>query len=398
MDEVWKYTKIAESNFQDYAWANEIPLAGEKIDWETLYQSMLPPNSTVFVFENGSLVGQSERCPAGITLTSGELPGDLQAYSPSPAWLKVCAEAALSQQGRKWHWIVSETRTEPLYVLHFYTGSRSKQAVFARHCVEIEKGVSATIVEIHGDLYDNNLRGLCYGQAEMRVAVGAQVQHHRLSLATSGMTAIADLNVNIHDKAAYDLRTISSGGKQHRHNVILSLIGDHAKASVKCLHWASHQDSLDTHLEVQHKANYGESDVMIRGVAERRGASSVTGKIVIPEGAAQNSAQLENKNLLLSREATINSRPQLEIYHDNIQRCTHGATVGYLDNEALFYLQSRGIPVAEAKKMLIDSFIEPVLSAFSPVLVDELRAQLLAIPVPIVTEQSPVSGVTESHA
>jgi Fe-S cluster assembly protein SufD len=133
---------------------------------------------------------------------------------------------------------------------------------------------------------------------------------------------------------------------------------------------------------VHHEADNGESDVLIRGVAERRGTSSVTGRIVIPETAAQNSAQLENKNLLLSREATINSRPQLEINHDSIQRCMHGATVGCLDNDALFYLQSRGIPVAEAKKMLMDSFIEPILSVFSPVFVEDVRAQLLGMPTP----------------
>ena len=120
--------------------------------------------------------------------------------------------------------------------------------------------------------------------------------------------------------------------------------------------------------------------MLIRGSADRRATSSVTVKIVIPEAAAQNSAQLENKNLLLSREATINSRPQLEIHHDSIHRCTHGATVGCLDNEALFYLQSRGIPVAEAKKMLTDSFIEPVLAAFSPAFVEDVRAQLLGMP------------------
>src|SRR5690606_35565106 len=103
-----------------------------------------------------------------------------------------------------------------------------------------------------------------------------------------------------------------------------------------------------------------------RGIAERKATSSVTGKIVIPKTAAQYSAQPENKNLLLSREASINSRPQLEISQDSIQRCTHGATVGCLDDEALFYLLSRGIPVAEAKKMLMNGFFEPVLSAFSP--------------------------------
>ena len=380
MDEDWKYTQIAESSFREYAWANALPSAGEKIDWSSLYASAIPPNSTVFIFENGALVGQSENCPAGLTLSSGQSANEPAVSSKSPHWLVLCAEAALEQQQRKWDWTVTENLDAPLYVLHFYTGSRPKQAVFARHCFYVAANVSATLVEIHGDLYDSNTRGLCYGQTHITLEAAAVLEHHRLSLATAGMTCVADLDVNIGGKAGYDLCTIVSGGKQHRSNTILSLTGVAAKAKVKCLHWANHQEQLDTHLEVRHEADSGESDVLIRGVADRRATSSVTGKIVIPEAAAQNSAQLENKNLLLSREATINSRPQLEIHHDSIQRCTHGATVGCLDNEALFYLQSRGIPVAEAKKMLTDSFIEPVLAAFSPAFVEDVRAQLLGMP------------------
>jgi Fe-S cluster assembly protein SufD len=396
MDEDWKYTQIAESAFQDYAWANEQPAAGDRIDCESLYASRIPPNSAVFVFENGALVAQSKNCPIGVSLSTSDASVDSTVSSKSPQWLTICAEAALEQQHRKWDWAFTETLSAPLYILHFYTGSRPKQAIFARHRVTVAAHVSATVVEIYGDLYDNNLRGLCYGQSHITLAEGAVLQHHRLSLATAGMTSLADVDVKIGSKASYDLCTIMSGGKQHRSNTLLSLTGVAAKVKVKCLHWANHQESLDTHLEVRHEADNGESDVLIRGIAERRATSSVTGKIVIPKTASQNSAQLENKNLLLSREASINSRPQLEISHDSIQRCTHGATVGCLDDEALFYLQSRGIPVAEAKKMLMDSFIEPVLSAFSPAFVEDIRAQLLGMPAPVVLRHPVSSPVIET--
>lgn len=396
MDEDWKYTQIAESNFQDYAWASVLPSAGDRVDWSSLYASTIPPDSTIFVFENGALVGQSKNCPAGVTLTSSQSLADSSISSKSPRWLVVCAEAALEQQQRKWDWVFTETAPEPLYVLHFYTGNRPKQAIFARHHFELAANVSATLVEIHGDLYDNNIRGLCYVQSHITLAEGAMLQHHRLSLATAGMTSITDLDVKIGNKASYDLCTVMSGGKQHRNNTLLSLTGVAAKVKAKCLHWANHQENLDTHLEVRHEADNGESDVLIRGIAERRGTSSVTGKIVIPETAAQNSAQLENKNLLLSREATINSRPQLEINHDNIRRCTHGATVGCLDDEALFYLQSRGIPVAEAKKMLMNGFIEPVLMAFSPVFADDVRTQLLGMPASVLSHNIARDPIVET--
>lgn len=375
-DEDWKYTQIAESSFRDYACVSVPPIAVDKVDWSSLYASIIPQNSPVFVFENGALVAQSGNAPVGVTVVP-QSSADPALFSKTPSWLLVCAEAALEQRQRKWHWTFTETVSEPLYVLHFYTGNRSKQAIFTHHSIEAAAKVSATLVEVHGDLYDNNLKGLCYGQTHVTLAEGASLQHHRLSLATAGMTALLDLSVQIGSKASYDLRSIMSGGRQHRSNNLLSLLGTEAQVKVKHLHWANHQENLDTHLEVRHESDNGESEILIRGVAERRGTSSVTGKIVIPKTAVQNSAQLENKNLLLSREASINSRPQLEIHHDNIQRCTHGATVGSLDTEALFYLQSRGIPVAEAKKILMDSFVEPVLAAFSPAFVDALRMQLL---------------------
>jgi Fe-S cluster assembly protein SufD len=380
-DEEWKYTQIAESLFQDYAWVSGSSAAGASLDFSRLYASVIPPNSPVWIFENGVLLGQSPACPPTVVLTPNpSTAGNTNTLdSNSPAWLKICAEAALSQQGGKWHWTVTESLAEPLYIMHFYTGSQPKQAAFAQHHFTVAEGVSAELIEIHGDLYDGNVKGLCYEQTQIVLEKAASLQHHRLSLATASMTAVADLDVQIGAKASYDLRTVISGGKQHRRNTLLSLTGASAKVKVKCLHWANNQEQLDTHLEVRHQADGSESEVWVRGVASLRGTSTLTGKIVIPEAAKQCSAALENKNLLLSRDASINSRPQLEIGHNDIQRCMHGATIGCLDSEALLYLQSRGIPVAEAKRMLVEGFVEPVLAEFSPVFANALRAQLFGV-------------------
>jgi len=156
------------------------------------------------------------------------------------------------------------------------------------------------------------------------------------------------------------------------------LAGTAAKATVNYLHWANHQEQLDTALDVQHLADEAISEVVIRGVADKRGTSSVTGTIHIPPKVKKSRAQLENKNILLSRDATIHSRPQLVIEHDDIQQCTHGATIGCLSPEDLFYLQSRGLSSEQAKQMLLSSFIDPILSGFVPVFGAAVREQLHA--------------------
>jgi len=128
------------------------------------------------------------------------------------------------------------------------------------------------------------------------------------------------------------------------------------------------QQHVDHHLHVDHLASHGASSMLYKGILDKKSRAVFNGKVYVHPATKQISAHQANHNLLLSNEAEVNSKPELEIYSDDV-KCTHGATIGQLDHESLFYLTSRGIEKNEAHKLLIRAFAEEVYSKMDDVMI-----------------------------
>src|SRR5262249_5797723 len=126
-----------------------------------------------------------------------------------------------------------------------------------------------------------------------------------------------------------------------------------------------HQQTSTIQCCIQHLEPHCQSHLIARTVVADQGKFNFTGKINVAKGASKSIAYLENKNILLSHSAQAETCPELEIYNDDIE-CKHGATVGHLDEEAIFYLKSRGIPESQAKQLMISGFIQPLLQILRP--------------------------------
>jgi len=170
------------------------------------------------------------------------------------------------------------------------------------------------------------------------------------------------------------------GGRLQRHDIEVDIAGEHARYESRGLFALRGRQHVDTHLEVRHGARDTACDIVWRGVADERARGIFYGAITVAGGADGADAQLSNKNLLLSPLAEIDTQPALEIYADEV-KAAHGATVGQLDERALFYLRSRGIPAAEARRMLVGAFSTVALDR-----IDErwLRDHLAALLAPRV--------------
>jgi len=140
------------------------------------------------------------------------------------------------------------------------------------------------------------------------------------------------------------------------------LAGNGANASLNGLFAPAGTQHLDTHTLVDHVAPHTTSDENYRGVAEGRGRGVFNGRVIVRPGAQKIDARQSNRNLLLSPTAEIDTKPELEIYADDV-KCSHGATTGQLDATALFYLRSRGLSEADARAVLIRAFAESVLAS-----------------------------------
>lgn len=245
---------------------------------------------------------------------------------------------------------------EPVEIVHVMSGA-SKTAAHVRHLIELGEGASITLLEhFVGD--DHNY--WCNSVMQARVAEGATLHHIRLQEEGAAAIHTAKAFVNVGAGGNYTTCNISLGGDVARFEAHVRLLVDDATAFVDGIALASAGQSHDMYAHVDHRMPETTSDQVFRTVAAPRGKTSFQGKITVAKGAQKTIADQSFKALLLDRTAEANAKPELEIFADDV-KCSHGATIGELDQKALFYLISRGIDPVTARQMLIDAFMDDAL-------------------------------------
>ena len=224
-----------------------------------------------------------------------------------------------------------------------------------RLLVVVEEGASVTLLE------SDSSAGIANRVCEIFVAPGAAVTHLRVQQ-RSPSTVWTLVTSDVSSNASYRLRTYAAAGTPRRNDVHVRLLGDGANADLKGAFIASDAATLDTQIVVEHVAPRTTSRHRFHAVAARRGELTFNGRIHIHPHCPGSDAELRTSNLLLDATARINSKPELEIYTDDV-KCAHGATVGQLDEGALFYLRSRGIAEPAARRLLLQAFVAQVLDA-----------------------------------
>ena len=260
-----------------------------------------------------------------------------------------------------------------IYIIHSWQSDHQNLEINREHQLIVHPNAQATVIEI----YDQSGEKDSFSQITTHIELqeGAKIKHFFVQNAASSGTQTAAINVTQAKNSCYQ-STIIQGGVAHLNtHYHIALDGTEAECELKSLALARRQQKIDRHFSVSHNTTHTKSRLVTRGLANDNGQLTFTGKIIVRPHAAKTNASLEDKNLLLSLQAEIKTRPELEIYNDDIL-CTHGATVGYLDEEALFYLASRGIPELVAKKLLIDAFMQPVIQDLPTSVVPYLEAML----------------------
>ncbi len=226
-----------------------------------------------------------------------------------------------------------------------------------RHVIELGAGSALTLVEQHASSgaqahLGTQVADLCLGE-------DAHLQHVVLQQADQA-SLVRRSDYRLEARAQADLHLLELGGALVRHDLQAELVGEGARLSSHGVFMPGGRQHIDTQLAIGHQAPGTVSRANWRGVADQRGRGVFRGAIKVAPGADGSDASLSNKNLLLSPQAEIDTKPELEIYADEVQ-AAHGATVGQLDDRALFYLRSRGIPVEQARAVLTAAFCQAVI-------------------------------------
>lgn len=247
----------------------------------------------------------------------------------------------------------------PVYVLHISTPEAEPAIANARVLLVIEDGAQAELIEhFVSDAQVQN--GFVNSLTEISVAANARCDHYRINLEEEHIIHIGGVHIHLGRDAQYHGFTLAEGSKLKRIDYQISHKGSGAHANLNGVYLPRNQQLLDYHTNVEHEVAHGTTSEVFRGIIGDRAKAVFNGRIHIHKDAQKTLAELSNKNLLTSDQAEVDTKPELEIYADDV-KCAHGATVSQLDQTAMFYLQSRGLTKTKARTMLSFGFINELL-------------------------------------
>jgi Fe-S cluster assembly protein SufD len=251
----------------------------------------------------------------------------------------------------------------PIELIHLSVGMDEPRVAQPRHLVVLEAGAQATLIERYVSLGQplyctNSVLELALGRA-------ARLKHYRVQQESSNAFHLSGLYLSQAADSRYEGVTISVGATWARTDLVVRFADAAARCDLKGLYLVGDQQVTDFHLDVQHDVPGCASEESFKGILYGKGRAVFDGRVFVAMDAQKTDAHLSNKNLLLSRSAEVDTKPQLEIHADDV-KCSHGTTVGQIDADALFYLRARGIRAPLARRMLCMGFAEEITQAIEP--------------------------------
>ena len=214
--------------------------------------------------------------------------------------------------------------------------------------------------------------------AEVVVGQGAIVDYYTDQRESENAFHVANLQAHVSAKGVFASHAFLTGARIMRHDIGIALKGEGADCTMNGVYLADGDRLMDTHTSLDHAMPHCTSHELYKGILAGRSRAVFNGRIIVRIDAQKTDAKQTNRALLLSDDATINSNPQLEIFADDV-KCTHGAAVGQLDEEAMFYLQARGLSRVEARDMLLHAFAGEVLEGIKiPALREQIEQNFFA--------------------
>jgi len=266
-------------------------------------------------------------------------------------------------------WIPKDVKLETPLQITFVTDAENG-ANFPRLLVVAEENSSATVIESF--VSNGEPRYFTNAIAEIVLKDGAQLEHYRLQRESKRAFHVSTTSAELGRASRYDTTSINLGGQLSRHDISVVLDHEGAETSVDGLYMVGADQHTDTHSVIDHKQPHCNSRQLYKGILDGNGRAVFNGKVFVREGAQKTDAMQTNKNLLLSDKARVDTKPQLEIYADDV-KCAHGAAVGQIDPEELFYLETRGIGPELGRNLLTYGFAEEVIGKIK---IDSIRSQL----------------------
>lgn len=259
---------------------------------------------------------------------------------------------------------------KPVEIVNFATGNEANLMLQPRNLIIAEENAELQVIERHQSLTGNEV--LTNSVTEIFAGRNAIIDYYKLQNNLESASLIDNTYIDQKDKSSVKVHTFSFGGKLTRNNLNFYQNGEHLESTLKGVTIIGDKQHVDHHTLVHHKRPNCESHQDYKGIYGERSTGVFNGKIIVDKIAQKTNAFQQNNNILMSDRSEINTKPQLEIFADDV-KCSHGCTIGQLNEDALFYLRSRGIPAKEARALLMYAFANNVLES---VAIPEVKARV----------------------
>ncbi len=364
--EDWKYTRVTPIEKRSFKFPQRNGIGLQSRDLQRFNLGALECEQLVFV--DGRYVDALSRrnvSESGARITTLEsamnassqlLESHLGHYANTAGQPFSALNTAFMTDGAVIH-VKNRGAEEPPIHLLFIATSEGVVA-HPRILVVAEAGSQTTVIESYASLFDG-----CYftnALTEIALMEDAQVDHYKIQEESTRAFHVATLQVRQDGDSRFASHSISFGGQLVRNDINVLLDAEGAACTLNGLFMAGGRQHVDYHTRIDHAKPHGTSVELYKGILDGRARGVFNGRVKVHPGAQKTDAHQSNNNLLLSRDAEVDTKPELEIYADDV-KCSHGATVGQLDEQTLYYLRSRGIGEAQARGLLTYGFARDIL-------------------------------------
>jgi len=377
-EEAWKYTSLNNVLKHDYSVFPKQENALEYSDIKKYFIHDIDSYKIVFIDgKYSSYFSQTTHDGMDICLMSAALNKPkyrliIENYFNKAATKDSLASlnTAFSNEGAYIHIPKNKLVEKPIQIIHFSTGNESALMLQPRNLIVVDENSHVQIIERHQSLTENPV--LTNSVTEIFTNKRAIVDYYKVQNDHQNASLIDNTFIKQKRESHCSVHTFSFGGKLTRNNLNFYQHGERIDSTLKGITIIGGKQHVDHNTLVHHKEPNCESHQDYKGVFADNSIGVFNGKIIVDKEAQKTNAFQSNNNILIHDKSTINSKPQLEIFADDV-KCSHGCTIGQLDENALFYLQSRGIPEKEAKALLMYAFSNNVLNS---VKIPELKQRI----------------------
>ena len=380
-DEAWKYTSLSNILKHDYS---VFPKEESALEYNTIKKYFIHDiDSFKIVFIDGkysSHLSQTTHDGMDICLMSSALTKPKYRILVENYFNKIATKdsltslnTAFSSEGAYIHIPKNKLVQKPIQIIHFSSGNESSLMLQPRNLIVVDENSHVQIIERHQSLTDNPV--LTNSVTEIFANKRAIIDYYKIQNDNENASLIDNTFINQKQESFASVHTFSFGGKLTRNNLNFFQNGERIDSTLKGVTIIGNKQHVDHNTLVHHIEPNCESHQDYKGIFGDSATGVFNGKVIVNKEAQKTNAYQANNNILISDKASVNTKPQLEIFADDV-KCSHGCTIGQLDESAMFYMKTRGIPEKEAKALLMYAFSNNVLSS---VKIPEIKQRITKI-------------------